>query len=138
MATLQQPHDVDQPEEFVISEDAARGGVTGHNVRYVLAFGLTGIILMFGGIALYAGFDDLHARISSALANNPSDVLRAFAPFAAMALVAAIVMGVLLGIWTLLAGRSEDGSQSFMRARVVGQFVLIGLIMAIFWMSGGG
>jgi hypothetical protein len=30
----------------------ARGGVTGHNVRYVLAFGLTGIIIAFTVIAL--------------------------------------------------------------------------------------
>jgi hypothetical protein len=30
----------------------ARGGVTGHNVRYVLAFGLAGIIIAFTVIAL--------------------------------------------------------------------------------------
>ena len=31
----------------------ARGGVTGHNVRYVLAFGLAGVIIGFLLIALY-------------------------------------------------------------------------------------
>ena len=31
----------------------ARGGVTGHNVRYVLAFGLGGVIIAFLIIALY-------------------------------------------------------------------------------------
>jgi hypothetical protein len=31
----------------------ARGGVTGHNVRYVLAFGLGGVIIAFLTIALY-------------------------------------------------------------------------------------
>jgi hypothetical protein len=31
----------------------ARGGVTGHNVRYVLAFGLAGVIIAFLIIALY-------------------------------------------------------------------------------------
>jgi hypothetical protein len=32
-----------------------RGGVTGHNVRYVLAFGLAGIIIAFTVIGLYFG-----------------------------------------------------------------------------------
>jgi hypothetical protein len=31
----------------------ARAGVTGHNVRYVLAFGLVGIIIAFLIIAFY-------------------------------------------------------------------------------------
>jgi hypothetical protein len=31
----------------------ARAGVTGHNVRYVLAFGLAGVITAFLIIALY-------------------------------------------------------------------------------------
>ena len=32
-----------------------RGGVTGHNVRYVLAFGLAGVILAFIVIAIFFG-----------------------------------------------------------------------------------
>jgi hypothetical protein len=32
-----------------------RGGVTGHNVRYVLAFGLAGVIIAFVVIAMYFG-----------------------------------------------------------------------------------
>ena len=32
-----------------------RGGVTGHNVRYVLAFGLAGVIIAFIAIAIYFG-----------------------------------------------------------------------------------
>ena len=32
-----------------------RGGVTGHNVRYVLAFGLAGVIIAFLVIAIYFG-----------------------------------------------------------------------------------
>jgi hypothetical protein len=32
-----------------------RGGVTGHNVRYVLAFGLAGVIIAFILIAMYFG-----------------------------------------------------------------------------------
>lgn len=33
----------------------SRGGVTGHNVRYVLAFGLAGVIIAFIVIAIYFG-----------------------------------------------------------------------------------
>ena len=38
-----------------ISTTKARGGVTGHQVRYVLAFGLAGIIITFIAIGLYFG-----------------------------------------------------------------------------------
>ncbi len=128
---------VEHPPQIVITEVPARGGVTGHHVHTVLALGLTGVILAFASIALYAGYDDIQARLSAVMANSPSDMLRACAPYAALALTAAITMGLLLGMWTLVAGRSEDGSQTFMRARVVGQFVLIGVIMALFWMASG-
>jgi Flp pilus assembly protein TadB len=37
--------DKDQPE--IVSTTEARSGVTGHNVRYVLAFGLAGVIIAF-------------------------------------------------------------------------------------------
>ena len=37
------------------SVTAARQGVTGHNVRYVLAFSLAGIIGAFIFVALYGG-----------------------------------------------------------------------------------
>jgi hypothetical protein len=33
--------------EILLSTDKARSGVTGHNVRYVLGFGLGGAILVF-------------------------------------------------------------------------------------------
>jgi hypothetical protein len=35
--------------------DKARGAVTGHNVRYVLGFGLAGIVLAFIIVALSFG-----------------------------------------------------------------------------------
>ncbi|HLQ90150.1 MAG TPA: hypothetical protein VK148_08960 [Xanthobacteraceae bacterium] len=35
----------------VLSTNEARQGVTGHNVRYVLGFGLLGVIIAFGIIA---------------------------------------------------------------------------------------
>jgi hypothetical protein len=128
---------LDHPHQIVISEDAARGGTVGHNVRYVLAYGLTGIIAAFAAFALYQGYDGLAARMSQALASSPSDMLQAFAPYAALVFVSAIALGLLLGVWSLVAGPADNGSQGFMRARVAGQFVAIGLIMAMLWMSGG-
>ncbi len=48
---MQQPlrhNDVeDLKPETVVTTDRARQGVTGHGVRYVLAFGLMGIIFAF-------------------------------------------------------------------------------------------
>lgn len=38
---------VGPPNPTVVPADAARQGVTGHNVRYVLGFGLAGIIVAF-------------------------------------------------------------------------------------------
>jgi hypothetical protein len=37
----------------VLSTDEARAGVTGHHVRYVLAFGLLGSLIAFLIIGLY-------------------------------------------------------------------------------------
>ena len=37
----------------VISANKSRAGVTGHHVRYVLAFGLAGVIIAFVVIGLY-------------------------------------------------------------------------------------
>jgi hypothetical protein len=38
-----------------LSKTKARGGVTGHNLRYVLAFGLAGAIIAFVALGLYYG-----------------------------------------------------------------------------------
>lgn len=130
-------HHYDDTHHLIVPSDDARGGVTGHNVRYVLAFGLTGIIAVFAGLAVYNGFDTLQAKVTAALAQNPSDVLRAFAPYAGIVLVGAMTTGLLLGLWSLIAGRSENASQSFMRLRVAGQFALICVIMALFYVSTG-
>jgi hypothetical protein len=35
--------------------DDARAGVTGHRVRYVLVFGLAGVILAFAALGVYFG-----------------------------------------------------------------------------------
>lgn len=125
----------DETHHIVISDEDARGGVTGHNVRYVLALGMTGVIAAFAAFALYAGFDRLHERIAAAFARNPSELLQAFAPYAAILLAGGILAGLLLGVWSLIAGRSDNDSQSFMRIRVVAQFAIICAIMAMMYVA---
>jgi uncharacterized membrane protein SpoIIM required for sporulation len=120
---------------LVISEDDARGGVTGHNVRYVLAYGMTGVIAMFAAVAIYNGFDRLKNNLSAALSRSPSEILQAFAPYAAIVLAGAIGVALLLGVWNLLSGRSENGTQRFMRFRVAAQLATICVIMAMLYVS---
>lgn len=132
MATL-----YDETDGIVISGDDARGGETGHHVRYVLAAGLTGIIAAFAAVALYFGFDRVQTNASAALARSPYEVLQAIGPYAGLVLAGAVITGLLLGVWNMLAGESDDGSQAFMRFRVVAQFVAITVIMAMLYISAG-
>ena len=53
---------------ILISEDDARGGVTGHHVRYVLTFGLAGIIIAFIAIGVYFDYGALTQAISKVFA----------------------------------------------------------------------
>lgn len=124
----------DETDHLVISGDDARGGVTGHNVRYVLAFGMTGVIAAFAAIALYFGFDNIQSSLAASLASHPSQLVRALVPYAAIALFGAIAGGLLLGAWNLMAGR-DDTSQQLMRLRVVTQFALVCVIMAMLYMA---
>lgn len=125
----------DESHHLIISEDDARGGVTGHNVRYVLAFGLTGVVAAFAAIAIYFGFDTLSERLSAAFARHPWEIVQSLAPYAAILLGGVIVGGLALGIWNLVAGHSEDDSESFMRARVATQFAIICVAMALLYVS---
>jgi len=45
--------EVDAPKPTIEPTTKARAGITGHNVRYVLAFGLAGAIVAFLIIGLY-------------------------------------------------------------------------------------
>ena len=51
-----------------LSGDEARAGVTGHHVRYVLAFGLAGSLIAFLGIVLYFGYGALTRTIAEIFA----------------------------------------------------------------------
>jgi|KBSMisStaDraftv2_1062788.scaffolds.fasta_scaffold3820554_2 hypothetical protein len=44
-----------EARHVTLSTDAARQGVTGHNVRYVLAWGLFGIVSAYLAIGILAG-----------------------------------------------------------------------------------
>lgn len=125
----------DETHHLVISDDEARGGVTGHNVRYVLALSMTGVIAAFAVIAVYWGYDSLQQSLAAAFARSPAEIVRGLAPYAAIVLMGAIAGGLVLGVWSLIAGRSLDDSESFMRARVATQFALICVIMALLYMS---
>lgn len=125
----------DETHHLVISENDVRSGVTGHNVRYVLALSMTGVIVSFAAIAIYFGFDTLSERLSAAFSRHPWAIVQSLAPYAAIVLSGAITGGLLLGIWNIVAGRSEDDSESFMRLRVVTQFALICMIMAMLYVS---
>jgi hypothetical protein len=130
------PMDKNQKPGFdPLSEDAVRAGVTGHHVRYVLFFGLTGTILAFISVAIYLGFDQLQQRISEAWTRGPSAVIRGLLPYAAVIVAAAIAALLLLGLWNMMAGRSESTSQMGMRFRVVAQFVIVCAIMAIVYLA---
>lgn len=132
MATL-----YDETDGIVISDDDARGGETGHHVRYVLAAGLTGVIVALAAVALYFGLERVHSSAAEVLSRSPFEVLQAMAPYAGLVFGGAIATGLLLCLWNMLAGPSGDGSQAFMRFRVVAQFAAITVIMAMLAMAAG-
>lgn len=125
----------DETHHLVIDGDDARSGVTGHNVRYVLFFSMTGVILAFTAIGVYFGFDRLQEGFTAALARNPSEVIRAIAPYGAIIFLGSVLGAVMLGVWNLVAGHSEDDGESFMRMRVATQFALICIMMAMLYVS---
>jgi hypothetical protein len=116
----------------VLSKDEARAGVTGHHVRYVLAFGLAGSIIAFALIGLYSGYDRLTQMISEMSARIDRTMLVSSAVMVALAVVAAVL---LLGLWEMVSGRSPNTSQRVMRWRVVLQFIAICLVMATLHLS---
>ena len=122
----------EQQPPVVLSEDAARSGVTGHNVRYVLAFGLAGIIIAFLVIATYFGYGALAEKVSRIEGLSWRKLLL----YAGPVVIAGLAAGILFGLWNMVAGRSEDASQTFMRWRVVLQFIAICLVMAALYLSG--
>jgi uncharacterized membrane protein YdcZ (DUF606 family) len=125
----------DQTNGVVISEEDARGGVTGHNVRFVLAYGMIGVVTLFAAVAIYNGFDRIQNNVSAALSQSPYEVFQAAAPYAAILIAGVVGTGLLLSLWNLISGKSEDGTQGFMRFRVAAQFAAICGMMAMLYVS---
>lgn len=120
----------DQP--VVLSGDKARAGVTGHHVRYVLAFGLAGSIIAFLVIGLYSGYGELTQTISQLWARIGPTTLVSGAIMIVLAVAATVL---LLGLWDMVSGRSPNTSQRVMRWRVVLQFIAICLVMGALYLS---
>jgi hypothetical protein len=116
----------------IISGNEARAGVTGHHVRYVLAFGLAGSIIAFVVIGLYFGYGKLTQMISQMTTRIDPTTLVSYAIIIALAVVVAVL---LLGLWDMVSGRSLSTSQRVMRWRVVLQFIAICLVMATLYLS---
>jgi hypothetical protein len=124
----------EESERTPLSGDAARAGVTGHNVRRVLVLGLVGVIAAFAAVAVYFGYDRLAQALTQFL-QDPSALIRNNAAYALVVVFAAIVAVVLLGVWNRVAGKSESASQTGMRLRVVLQFVIVCAAMAMLYLS---
>ncbi len=122
---------------MLVNEDEARAGVTGHNVRYVLAFGLAGVIAAFAAIGIYNGYDRLAASLSQAFSRDPVAVLMDSAPYVLAAMLGITGAYLLLSLWSLLAGPTDNATQTGMRARVVTQFTVICAIMAGLYLAAG-
>ena len=120
----------DQP--VVLSGDKARAGVTGHHVRYVLAFGLAGSIIAFVVIGLYSGYGELAQMISQLWARIDPTTLVSGAIMIVLAVAATVL---LLGLWDMVSGRTPNTSQRVMRWRVVLQFIAICLVMGALYLS---
>jgi hypothetical protein len=119
-------------DKVLISENEARAGVTGHHVRYVLLFGLIGSVVAFVALGLYFG----HRKLTEAISDLPTRIDSAsLLAYGTPIAIGAVVAVLLLGLWDLLAGRSSDASQRFMRVRVVLQFVAIGVAMTMLYIS---
>jgi len=117
----------------VISGNKARGGVTGHNVRYVLALALAGSIIAFVVIGLYFYYGKLIQTISQKSTRTDPTTLVSYAIPIALATVATVL---LLGLWNMMPGGSPNTSQTLMRWRVLLQFIALCLVMAALYLSG--
>jgi len=120
-----------EPDDIpvLLSTDAARGGVTGHHVRYVLAFGLAGAVVAFLVLGAYLGFGSLTLAKLHELSGRQVMI------GVGAVVIGALSAGLLFGLWRSLAGPSEDASQNIMRWRVILQFVVIALVMGALYFS---
>jgi hypothetical protein len=116
----------------VLSEIEARGGVTGHHVRHVLAFGLAGSVIAFVLIALYF----YYAKLVGTISQLPGRIdLAKLVYFAIPLALGAVAIVLALGLWNMVARPRPEVSQTLMRWRVALQFIALCLIMAALYLS---
>jgi hypothetical protein len=101
---------------IAVSDVEARAGVTGHNVRSVLAFGLLGSLVAFAMIVVYFGHEPLGKMISETSIGLNASLIVSYAFLIALAVVTVVL---LVGLWDMVAGRGSNASQRVMRWRVV-------------------
>lgn len=118
----------------VVSGNEARAGETGHHVRYVLAFGLIGVVTAFVFVGIYLNFDAVSAYVAQAMARDPREVIREIGPYAVIFLFGALATLILFTVWNLILGPSHNASQRVMRLRVTLQFVIILAIAAVLYL----
>ena len=95
-------------EAPVLSEVEARGGVTGHHVRHVLAFGLAGSVAAFVMIALYF----YYAKLISTLSQLPGRVdLAKLVYFAIPLALGAVAIVLVLGLWNMGRGPGQRSAR---------------------------
>ena len=88
---------------IVLSTDEARAGVTGHHVRYVLAFGLLGSLIAFLIIGLYYGFGEPMQSLSAMFAGEGTLAQRLVLIAVPLALLAVATV-LALGLWNMVWG----------------------------------
>jgi hypothetical protein len=131
-ATVMAKNKIDAP--VVLSTDEARAGVTGHHVRYVLAFGLLGSLIAFLIIGLYYGFGASTQSVAAMFAGEGTLAQRLILIAVPLALLAVATV-LLLGLRNMVWGRSAVTSQRLMRWRVALQFIALCLVMAALYLS---
>jgi hypothetical protein len=113
----------------IISTDEARAGVTGHHVRYVLGFGLAGVVIAFVILGLYFSY----SRLMQIISQTPIKLDLTNAVFLVVPIALAGVMAALvLGLWNTTR---PEVSQKWMRWRVILQFIALCLVMVGFYLS---
>src|SRR5262245_33987024 len=93
-------------KEITLSTDAARAGVTGHHVRYVLAYSLLGSLIAFLIIGLSYGGGSLTQAVLSALSLQGlgQRLVVTLVPLALLAVGAVLT----LGLWNMASGASPQ------------------------------
>jgi hypothetical protein len=118
---------------ITVSDQDARGAVTGQNVRYVLGYGLIGVVAAFIAIPLYLGFDTVQAAIAN---TDLAALATAALPYLALVIAGSVLAMALIAVVRKFAGDSDNATQSGMRLRIVLQFAAICVVLGTLLIEG--